>query len=103
MVKIGKTKVDMCVLCTSGGTDDLGHTIPYCKALEGLRTERVQRRNIRNRIMKNMVGYMLTRTEAWREMTGWSDYIMSLKTEKERAKRKNMDDPVPCSDPAHGL
>lgn len=87
MVKIGKIGVDICVLCSSGETDDVEHTILRCGALGEFRGGGTQPEGTQGRSMREIVEYMATGAEAWREITGWFDAIMSFKHKKEKQRR----------------
>ena len=86
MRRIGKTGVDICVLCQSGETDDVGHTIERCAALEEVReggpTE------LRGKRVAEIVGYMMESEEGWEKGAAKLEGIMRAKQEKEEERRR---------------
>jgi len=85
MMRIGKSGTDICVLCTSGGTDDVGHTIESCSALAGARAEGPS--ELRGKRVVEIVDYMQETEEKWEKGAALLEGIMREKLQKEEARR----------------
>lgn len=64
----------MCVVCTSGrrggGKTIVELTVLICETLGELRMDEVQPRESKDRTIKQVVGHMLKRADAWRQLSG---------------------------------
>ena len=85
MLRIGKANSDTCVLCDSGESDDVEHTVLRCWALRG--AGNVRPRILEDKSLPEIVSYMLTSAGAWKETSKWLNAVMAMKTEKENLRR----------------
>ena len=86
MVRIGKAGSDTCVLCDTGTTDDVEHTVLHCTALQEARDESPA--HIRRFKVAELVDSMLGTVTAWREGIGHLNRIMRAKKRLEDARRQ---------------
>jgi hypothetical protein len=92
MLRIGKISSDTCVLCDSGETDDVTHTVLCCPALREARA--LDRPTLEDESIPGIVSYMMTGASAWSGAVRWLDAIMGMKTELERQRRERFERPA---------
>lgn len=90
MTKIGKTQVDICVLCVLGMKDGVEHTLPHCQALKAVRDKQVHREVTTKDGTKEMVDLMTNDRTNWAKVTAFFDDIMKRKGQLERMRRKRI-------------
>lgn len=91
MVKIGKTGSDTCVLCATGETDDVEHTLLHCEALASVRYKS-EYQSLADKGIKELVAKMLSSEEEWTAVTGFFDNVMKQKETLEKSRRKTFQD-----------
>ena len=89
MVRIGKSQVDTCTLCTSGQTDDVDHTVSLCPALAQVRRNSTYCHA--GESTRDIVGHMMDDAAAWAAGVYFLDAIMREKTRLEDARRARHD------------
>lgn len=90
MVKIGKSQVDICVLCDSGDADGVEHTVLHCQALQDARAKYLSP-SLRDRTLKEMVKAMAHSAEEWDTVIAFFNNIIRTKEDLEKSRRKKFD------------